>query len=373
MRKLVLLAVSVVIAFNLIACSGAPSPTPKPVTTPVAVKVTGKVVAEGKVVPVKSAALSFQTSGTVAQVPVNVGDKVDAGKVLVSLDTKQLDLQLAQAEANLAAATAKYNQLKRGPTADDLSAAQQAVKSAQANYDNLLKPPASDVAALKADMDKAKAQLDRAQAAYDRIGGDSNPFASMTAERANLQTAWLDWQKANVAYNNRMNPSDSQVQQSLSALQSAKNNLAKLTPSTEDLAGAEANMKAAQAARDIATENLSRTKLTAPFAGTVITLDPKVGEAVAAGTPVVRIADTGTFQIETTDLTEINVVNVKEGDTATVSLDAIPDLALTGKVASIKGFGENRQGDIVYTIVVKLDNQDPRLRWNMTAKVTISK
>jgi HlyD family secretion protein len=48
-------------------------------------------------------------------------------------------------------------------------------------------------------------------------------------------------------------------------------------------------------------------------------------------------------------------------------------LELTGKVASIKGFGENRQGDIVYTVVVKLDTQDPRLRWNMTAKVTFSK
>ncbi|MCI0475645.1 MAG: HlyD family secretion protein, partial [Anaerolineales bacterium] len=94
---------------------------------------------------------------------------------------------------------------------------------------------------------------------------------------------------------------------------------------------------------------------------------------VAFGTPVVRIADTANFQIETTDLTEINVVNIKEGDAATVTLDAITDLELTGKVASIKGFGENKQGDIVYTIVVKLDKQDPRLRWNMTAKVTITK
>jgi HlyD family secretion protein len=72
-------------------------------------------------------------------------------------------------------------------------------------------------------------------------------------------------------------------------------------------------------------------------------------------------------------LTEINVVNVKEGDAATVTLDAITDLELTGKVVSIKGFGENKQGDIVYTVVVKLDKQDPRLRWGMTAKVTISK
>ena len=91
------------------------------------------------------------------------------------------------------------------------------------------------------------------------------------------------------------------------------------------------------------------------------------------GVPVARIADTSTWQVETTDLTEINVVNVKEGDPVTITLDAISGLELTGKVQRIKGFGENKQGDIVYTIVVVLDKQDERLRWNMTAKVNIGK
>jgi len=317
--------------------------------------------------------LSFSTPGTVAEIPVAMGDRVEAGRVLMRLDTIQLDLQLAQAEANFAAAQARFNQLKRGPTTDDLNAAQQGVKSAQAAYDNLIHPPQNDLVSLKSDLDKAKAQVDRAQAAYDRIGGDSNPYASMMPERAALQSAWLDYQKAIALYNNRSTPSDAQMQQALAALQSAKSNLAKLTPTADDLTAAEANANAAKAARDLAADNLSHAKLTAPFAGTVITMDPQVGETVSVGTPVVRIADISNFQVETTDLTEISVVNVKEGGPVTVTLDAIPDLELTGKVASIKGFGENRQGDIVYTIVVKLDKQDPRLRWNMTAKVTIGK
>ena len=44
---------------------------------------------------------------------------------------------------------------------------------------------------------------------------------------------------------------------------------------------------------------------------------------------------------------------------------------MTGHVVQIKGYGENKQGDIVYTVVVKLDQQDERLRWNMTAKVSV--
>ena len=380
MKKLFTFAILTLLAITLIACGGgAATPTPKPVGTLPAIKVSNKVVAEGKVVPVKGAALSFQISstaqaqGTVAEIPVNVGDSVQAGAVLMRLDTKQLELQLAQAEANYAAAVAKHAQIKRGPTTQDATAAQQGVTSAQAAYDNLLRPSQNDLIALKSDVDKAKAQVDRAQAAYDRIGGDSNPFANMTMERAALQTAWLDYQKAVALYNSKINPSDAQIQQALAGIQTAKSNLSKLTPTAEDIAASEANVNAAKAARDISADALTRAKLLAPFAGVVVAIDPKVGETVAIGTPVVRIADTSNFQVETTDLTEINIVNVKEGDPATITLDAITDLELTGQVANIKGFGENKQGDIVYTVVVKLDKQDPRLRWGMTAKVTISK
>ncbi len=373
MKKLIALAVLALTAISLIACSAQPTPTPKAQPTLAPVKASSRIVAEGRVVPARSAALGFQVAGVVAQVPVVVGDRVESGKVLAQLDTRQLELQLAQADANLAAAQAKFNQLKRGPTPEDLAAAQQALKSAQVNYDKLLKPDPSELSMLKNDVDKAKALLDQAQAAYDRVGGDSNPYAGMLPQRAQLQTAWLDYQKALTLYNNKIYPSDAQVQQSLSAVQSAKNQLAKLTPSAEDLAGAEANVKASQAARDLAAEQLSRAKLVAPFAGSVASLDLKVGEQVAVGTPVLRLADISNWQVETTDLTEINVVNVKEGDPVTVTFDAIPGMEVTGKVATVKGFGDNKQGDIVYTLVVKLDKQDERLRWNMTAKVSIAK
>jgi hypothetical protein len=37
----------------------------------------------------------------------------------------------------------------------------------------------------------------------------------------------------------------------------------------------------------------------------------------------------------------------------------------------VEGLGITRQGDITYTVIVVLDRQDPRLRWNMTAAVAI--
>ncbi|MBI5303017.1 MAG: HlyD family efflux transporter periplasmic adaptor subunit [Chloroflexi bacterium] len=373
MRRLFLITTLILIAFGLLACGGAPTPTPKPTAAISVVKASSKVVAEGKIVPVKSAAIGFQVGGIIAQAPAQVGDKVQAGQVLAQLDAKQFQLQLDQAEGNLASAKAKLDQLKRGPIASDLSAAQQSVKSAEAAYNNLLTPDPNEMIGIKADIEKAKAAVDRAQAAYDRIGGDSNPFANMTLERMQLQQAWLDYQKALSAYNLKITPPKSQVEAAISAIQNARNGLSKLTPQAEDIAAAEAAVKTATAARDLAAENLKNTKLAAPFDGVITAIDLRVGEFAAPNAVVARIADTAQWQVETTDLTEINIVSVKEGDPVTVTLDAISGLELIGKVTRIKGFGENRQGDIVYSVTVALDKQDERLRWNMTAKVSIGK
>jgi HlyD family secretion protein len=46
-------------------------------------------------------------------------------------------------------------------------------------------------------------------------------------------------------------------------------------------------------------------------------------------------------------------------------------LTLAGRVKRVEGLGITRQGDITYTVIVVLDRQDPRLRWNMTAAVAI--
>jgi HlyD family secretion protein len=139
----------------------------------------------------------------------------------------------------------------------------------------------------------------------------------------------------------------------------------------EEIAAAEADVVSAQAALDQAKAAQADTELRAPFAGTVAQLNVKMGEQAAPATPLVQLADLTQWQIETEDLTELDIVRVKEGGTAELAFDAIPDLDLTGKVVRIKPIGVNRQGDMTYVVVVQPDKSDPRLRWNMTTKVTI--
>jgi len=83
------------------------------------------------------------------------------------------------------------------------------------------------------------------------------------------------------------------------------------------------------------------------------------------------VADLAAWQIETTDLTELNVVRVGAGSPVTMTFDALPGLELSGTVSRIRALGENKQGDITYVVTITPDQQDERLRWNMTAAVSI--
>jgi HlyD family secretion protein len=400
-----------------------PTPTAAPVTERRSGLSGSRIVAGGKVVPAASVALSFASGGTVSQAPVQVGDRVNAGDVLAQLDTSALDQQLALAEANLAAAEARLAAFGQAAADADLAAAQQNVASAQATYERLAAgPDAADVAAakaslaaaqqnyaavragpqpaelaqLKAQAENARAALDQAQAAYDRVKGDPN--IGSLPQSAALQQATNNYNAANAAYEAarahptaaelaaataqvqaaqaslaRLTPDAAEIQVALAAVENAKARLAQLerAPAEADRAVLAANVEAARASRDLAQAQLKHATLTAPFAGSVMKLDIAPGEYAAPGAAVLLLADATAWEVVTTDLTELNVAEVAEGAAVTVAFDAIPDLELPGRVSLVEPYGESKQGDIVYPVKVVLDRQDPRLRWNMTAKVSI--
>ena len=111
----------------------------------------------------------------------------------------------------------------------------------------------------------------------------------------------------------------------------------------------------------------------APFAGAITNLDLKVGEFSASGQPVVTIADNSQWVVKTKDLTEIDVVNIKEGQPVSVKFDAIPGKEFKGNVLSIAENYTENQGDIVYKVTVLLTDKDAAMRWGMTAVVSFTK
>jgi multidrug resistance efflux pump len=237
-------------------------------------------------------------------------------------------------ERNMAQAQLALEQARQAEITG-IQAAEARLRDAEAQHEQLLAPTDRDEIAA------ARAQVASAQARLAKLTGGEQA-GTVAAAQAGVVSA----------------------EASLAELQSK--------PSDATLSGAAARVRGAEVALKQAELALEKATLVAPIAGTVAELNLKVGEVPAAGSPVIVLADLSSWQIETEDLTELSVVQIREGDQVTVTFDALPGFELPGTVAQIKPLGENRQGDIVYTVVVEPNSWDERLRWNMTAAVEIA-
>lgn len=382
MKKVIIgLAIIVVIAVGLFVFGGVgkeflgqqATPAAKPATADT--KVESKITAEGRVVPVKYALLSTNVGGTVVEAPAAEGARVEAGQLILRLDSRQQAAAVAEAEAGLQRAQAQLAEAQAGPRPQDVTTAEAAVEAAQAQLARLWQGPTkNDLIAARADLENATAAVKQAQTAYDRDGGPSNPYSGMLASSLQLEQATNNYNASKARYEALQDgPRAADVAAAQAELKRAQAqlDLVKAGPRPETIAVAQAGVATAQAALARAKLALADTELHAPFAGDVVAIDIKVGEQVAAGVPVVRVADSSAWRIETTDLTELNVVGLREGTSATMTIDALPGVELRGVVSRVKMLGENKQGDIVYTVVITPDQAEQRLRWNMTAQVQV--
>ena len=183
------------------------------------------IEATGTIAASSEAKLSFQQSGVVHSVPVNIGDGVKKGDVLAELDTTDLELGAQQAEAQFAqsknnirnaeqaiiVAQANYSRTVQGTRESDLKAAEAALASAQANYAKTTSGQASDAAAAKAALDAAQANLDKVKA------GPTNE--DIAGVRAALQNAEAALKSAQSAYDKANNQNPASISASPAALQ----------------------------------------------------------------------------------------------------------------------------------------------------------
>ena len=134
---------------------------------------------------------------------------------------------------------------------------------------------------------------------------------------------------------------------------------------------AEETISAAEASLNLANQALDNTKLYSPFSGTIVEVNGHDGEVVSPGQPLIVLADFSTLQVETTDMSEVDVARVHVGDTAIISFDALPNVTVTGKVVQIalkKSIGSG----VYYTVTIALDEIPDNLRWGMSAFAVIN-
>lgn len=240
-----------------------------------------------------------------------------------------------------------------------VSSAEAALAQAQVALENAHQAEVSGVQSAQSQVSQAESRLNVLLA-----GADADKIAGARARVANAEAALAQLTGASRAGAvDAAEAAAEQAQANLSEIQSG--------PRDVDLAVAMAQVKSAAVVVRQAELALDRATLHAPLAGTVVAINLTPGE-LTPEEPAMVIADMSVWKIETNDLTELDVVNVNLGDNVTLSFDALPDLTLSGVVTDIKRLGETYQGDVIYTVVIKPASWDARLRWNMTATVSIS-
>ena len=84
------------------------------------------------------------------------------------------------------------------------------------------------------------------------------------------------------------------------------------------------------------------------------------------------VADTSSWIIETTDITELEVVDVFVGQAVTFMTDALPDVTMEGVVTAISQSSFTQSGDVLYTVYIETDDVDPLVKWGMTVEITFA-
>src|SRR5262249_28397489 len=146
-------------------------------------------------------------------------------------------------------------------------------------------------------------------------------------------------------------PDMSSVGSAQLAVTSAQIALDKLTEGADPqaVAIAEAQIKAAQAALDLANYNVSRATLTAPFDGVVAKVNLTPGEPSPVDKPAIVLIDDRGFFVDI-PVDEVDIAQVSEGQIAAFAFDSLPGESVTGRVTRIAPTAQSIGDVITYAV-----------------------
>jgi RND family efflux transporter MFP subunit len=146
-----------------------------------------------------------------------------------------------------------------------------------------------------------------------------------------------------------------------------------ITPERYDQCEAEYKASAALVAQletvmSLAKRRLKKTVISAPFEGHVTARFVEIGQNVAVGDPVMRLADMKTMRVKIY-ISELDYVHVDKDDPTTVSVEAFSQAAMTGRVDKIGIQADARTN--TFEVEILVDNPDFNLKAGLTARVVI--
>jgi HlyD family secretion protein len=301
-------------------------------------KRSGDLVLYGNV-DLRTADLAFNAGERVTEVLVQEGDHVKRGQVMARLDPTRIQPQVAKAEADVAAEQQVVNRLHAGSRPEEIAQARANVLSAQADTAN------------------ARRQSDRLVELSRSSSGRAVSQQDLDSTRAALEVA-----EARLAVNRK-------------AL-----DLQLAGPRKEDIAQAEAQLKADQAQLALLRRQLEDTELLAPLDGVVRSRLVEPGEIASPQKAAFTLAIIDPKWVRAY-IAERDFNGVREGLTASVTTDAFPREPFEGWVGFISPMAEftpktvqteELRSSLVYEIRVFVKDPGDKLRLGMPATVHLA-
>jgi HlyD family secretion protein len=297
---------------------------------------TSIVTASGEIRPKNYTNVLGEGIGKITDITVKEGDRVDKGDILLHLENIQPGADVEAQAANV-------------------QAAESGMKVAQANYDSAIATQAQR----QADLEKQKFDWQRTQQLYKE----------QLISRQDYDSGKASYDGAVAA----LNASEAQVAQAQAAREQANSTLEQTR------------------AQLIHTKDvLRKTTYTAPISGIVSYIDVRVGENVvpgiqnAQGSFLMTISDMSVVTAEV-KVDETDITNVRNGQTADVTIDAVPGKVFKGRVtevgelailrtsgqASMTATTANTQEARDFKVVVTIENPPAGLRPGLSATAKI--
>jgi HlyD family secretion protein len=287
-------------------------------------------------VDLRQVELPFNNSERIAAVLVQEGDRVRRGQVLARLDTRRLEPQVAQAEAQVAAQRQVVDRLRHGSRPEEIAQARANVESARADVAN------------------ARLQYERLKSLRERsVGG------AVSQQEADNAKAALDVAEAKLVVNQK-------------AL-----DLAVAGPRKEEIAEAEARLRANEAQLALLRQELADAQLVAPVDAVVRTRLLEPGEMASPQKPVFSLALTDPKWIRAY-VSEPDLGKVHPGMAASVAADSFPQRRFDGWVGFVSPVAEftpkavqttELRTSLVYEVRVFVQDPSDELRLGMPATV----
>ncbi len=290
-------------------------------------------------VDLRQVQLSFNNSERIAAVLVQEGDRVRQGQLVARLDTRRLEPQVAQAEAQAAAQRQVVQRLRNGSRPEEIAQA-------------------------RANVDSAKADAVNARQQYERVKGAAEMSAGRAVRQQDVDSAKaaLEVAKAKLAVNEK-------------AL-----DLAVIGPRKEDIAQNEAQLRANEAQLAFLRQQLIDAQLLAPIDAVVRSRILEPGDMASPQKPVFTLAITDPKWVRAY-VSEPDLGKVHPGMAASVAVDSFPNRRFDGWVGFISPVAEftpksvqteELRTSLVYEVRVFVKDPSDELRLGMPATVYLN-